>query len=129
MTRYLTFAQVLSIHRESMRREGQPAVIIAPEKLEAALARPQASAFGEDMFPTLAEKAAALLQGIAIAHPFLDGNKRAAAAGMIVFLAQNGVRYVADQDALGDLTLAVAAGEMREVEEIAGRIRELFGLE
>ena len=56
-------------------------------------------------------------------------NKRAAAAGMIVFLAQNGVRYVADQDALGDLTLAVAAGEMREVEEIAGRIRELFGLE
>ena len=73
MTRYLTFAQVLSIHRESMRREGQPAVIIAPEKLEAALARPQASAFGEDMFPTLAEKAAALLQGIAIAHPFLDG--------------------------------------------------------
>ena len=48
---------------------------------------------------------------------------------MIVFLAQNGVRYVADQDALGDLTLAVAAGEMREVEEIAGRIRELFGLE
>lgn len=51
------------------------------EELDGVLARPQATFGGEDLLPTLAEKAAALLQSIAIAHPFIDGNKRAAIGG------------------------------------------------
>ncbi len=77
MTRYLTLEWIVAYHEVLMYEQGQLPHLIAPDKLEAALARPQASAFGEDAFATLAEKAAALLQAVVIAHPFLDGNKRA----------------------------------------------------
>jgi death-on-curing protein len=64
-----------------------------------------------------------------IAHPFLDGNKRAAVGAMLSFLELNGVPLVADEDPLYDFVIAVTTGELREVDEIAARIRELFKLE
>ena len=94
--------------------------------MQAAIDRPQASAFGEDAYPTLAEKAAAYLQSFAIGHPFMDGNKRAALAACLFFLEMNAVTVRASQEALVDLVLVVAKGELREVEDIAGRLRELF---
>jgi death-on-curing protein len=80
--RYLTLEQVVEIHHRAMMEEGQQAVLAAPQKLESALMRPQAEAFGEEFYPSLAQKAAALLQGIVIAHPFVDGNKRAGLLAM-----------------------------------------------
>ena len=124
--RYLTVDQVVELHHRSMLEEQQAAVVIAPEKLESAVLRPQAEAFGEEFFPTLAEKAAVLLQGIVIAHPFVDGNKRAGLLAMLAFLAANGVTSVADQDALYDFVIAVTTGELRETADIAARLRELF---
>lgn len=129
MTRYLTAEELLAYHAELMALQGQQSLRMGEQgaaKLEAALSRPQASAFGEDAFSTLAEKAAALLQGIVIAHPFTDGNKRAAAGAMLAFLEMNGIPLVADQDALYDLVIAVTTGELREVDNIAARLRELF---
>lgn len=58
--------------------------------LDAAIARPQATVFGVDAYPTLFEKAAALLQSIARNHALLDGNKRTAWASAWVFLELNG---------------------------------------
>lgn len=60
--------------------------------LEAALARPRASAFGSDAYATLTEKAAALLHSLAKNRALVDGNKRLALAGTIAFLGLNGLR-------------------------------------
>ena len=128
MTRYLTLEWIVAYHEVLMYEQGQLPHLIAPDKLEAALARPQASAFGEDAFATLAEKAAALLQAVVIAHPFLDGNKRAGLGALLSFLELNGETAVADQDALYDFVIAVTTGQLREIEVIARNIRQLFGV-
>ncbi len=127
--RYLTLEQVVEIHHRAMMEEGQQAVLAAPQKLESALMRPQAEAFGEEFYPSLAQKAAALLQGIVIAHPFVDGNKRAGLLAMLALLDANGVVSVADQGALYHLVIAVTTGELREVADIAAQIAELFALD
>lgn len=128
VVRYVTVADVLAYHAQIYRAEGlSPVPLIAPGKLESAVLRPQSEAFGEEFFPTVAEKAAALVQGIAIAHPFLDGNKRAAAGAMFLFLELNGVPVTGpSQDHLYDFVIAVTTGELREVEDIAARLRQLF---
>lgn len=124
--RYLQYEQVVRLHHELMLEEGKAAPVISPEKLEAAVLRPQATAFGEDAYPPLAEKAAALLESIAIGHPFLDGNKRAAFVAMDIFLRLNGVRCDVVEDGMYDLVVAVAAGDLSGNEAIAERLRELY---
>ena len=66
--------------------------------LEAALARPQATAFGKDAYPELAEKAAAVMHSLARNHALIDGNKRLALAGLIAFLGMNGRRLTMSND-------------------------------
>ncbi len=127
--RYLSMDQVVRIHRELMQSEGQAPVLVSEEKLEAAVARPRASVFGHDAYPTLAEKAAALLESLAIAHPFLDGNKRVAFAAMDTFFRLNGVLCVPDEDAAYELVIGVASGVVKGVDEIAERLRGLFGID
>lgn len=124
--RYLSYEQVVRLHHAIMLDEGQQAILISPEKLEAAVLRPQTSLFGEDAYPTLAEKAAALLESIAIGHPFIDGNKRIAFAAMDTFLRLNGVECAVDEDATYGFVIAVAAGELKGVQDIAERLRTLF---
>jgi death-on-curing protein len=91
--------------------------------LESALARPQATAFGEDAYPTLEEKAAALMHSLARNHALIDGNKRLALAGVIAFLGVNGRRLTLTNDEAYDLTMAVATGELDDVAAIAERIQ------
>ena len=109
-----------------MLEEGQQSILISPEKLEAAVLRPETSVFGADAYPTLAEKAAALLESLAVGHPFLDGNKRIAFAAMETFLRLNGVSISAPEDPMYDLVMDVAAGALKGVELIAERLRELY---
>jgi death-on-curing protein len=124
---YLAMDDVLALHESLYTLNGErPVPLIAAGKLESAVLRPASEAFGEEFFPTLAEKAAALLQGIAIAHPFLDGNKRAALGSMLLFLRKNGVTFRVPDDPLYDFVIAVTTGELREVADIAARLRELF---
>jgi death-on-curing protein len=125
--RYVTADDVISYHAAIYRSEGMsPAALIASAKLGSAVLRPESEAFGEEFFPTLAEKAAPLVQVIVVAHPFADGNKRAAAAAMFLFLEWHGVPVDIDQDLLYDFVIAVTTGELREVEDIAARRSELF---
>ncbi len=125
--RYVSAAEVVAYHRALLSAQGQPeAPLIHPDNLDAAIARPRATAFGAELFGSLAEKAAALLQAIVVAHPFLDGNKRAGLGAMLLFLELNGVDRKANEDSLYELVMSVAAGELRDVGEIANRIRDLF---
>lgn len=86
--------------------------------LDSAVHRARSSAFGEDAYPTLAEKAAALMHSLARNHALVDGNKRLAWAAMRVFLMLNGHRPQLTEDAAFDLVLSVCQGDM-DVPEIA----------
>jgi death-on-curing protein len=91
--------------------------------LESALARPQASAFGEDAYPSLDEKAAALLHSLARNHALVDGNKRLALAATIAFLGMNGTRLTFTNDEAYDFIISVATGSLDDVSAIAGKLR------
>ena len=84
---YLTVADVLGMHTLLMQRYGGALGLRDPGALEAALFRPQTGYYDD----ILAE-AAALLESLAINHPFVDGNKRIAFAAADVFLRINGWR-------------------------------------
>lgn len=86
--------------------------------LEAALARPQATAFGKDAYPSLDTKAAALLHSLTRNHALIDGNKRLGLAATIAFYGLNGRRLTLTNDEAYDLVMKVAAGELDHVEEI-----------
>jgi death-on-curing protein len=90
--------------------------------LESAVARPQASAFGQDAYPSVHAKAAALLHSIARSHALVDGNKRLALAATIAFYGVNGIRLTLTNDEAYDLVIAVAGGGLDDVESIAGRL-------
>lgn len=90
--------------------------------LQAAVARPQTTVFGKDAYPTLAEKAAALLHSIARNHALVDGNKRLALAATLVFCGMNGFYPRMDNDTAYDVTVAAATGAA-EVAEVAAVLR------
>jgi death-on-curing protein len=87
--------------------------------LESALVRPQASAFGQDAYPTIHKKAAALLHSLARNHALVDGNKRLALAATIAFYAMNGMRLTLTNDQAYDLAMDVASGRLNDVPTIA----------
>lgn len=91
--------------------------------LESALVRPQADYFGEDPYPTLEEKAAALLHSLVGNHALIDGNKRLGLAAMIAFLGINGRRLTLTNDEAYDLVMAVATREIDDVTTIAAILR------
>ena len=76
--------------------------------LESALARPQASAFGEDAYPTLWDKAAALLLSLVGNHALVDGNKRVGFTCTVLFLRKNDVLLAFEEDEAYDFVIAVA---------------------
>ena len=79
--------------------------------LDAAAHRPRATAFGNEAYPTVHEKAAALLEAIARNHALVDGNKRLAWAAAVVFYDVNGFELEAPSIAEAvDLTVAVVTG-------------------
>lgn len=89
--------------------------------LESAAARPRASAFGEDAYPSLALKAAALLHSICKNHALVDGNKRLAWHAATVFLDMNGAAVALTQQEAFDLVMGVAEGSI-ELEDIAATL-------
>ena len=122
MTRHLTTEQALRIARLAV---GGPVQVRDLGLLDAAVHRPQASVLGQDAYPDLWTKAAALLHSLARNHPLVDGNKRLAWLATWVFLAKNGIELdPPDDDAYG-LVVSVAAGELDDVAEIARALTSL----
>ena len=79
--------------------------------LEAVVARPGASAFGQEAYPTVHETAAALLHASVHSRALIDGNKRLGLASVIALYGMNGFRPTFTNDEADDLVVAVAAGE------------------
>jgi death-on-curing protein len=80
--------------------------------LSSAIARPRTTVFGEDAYPDLATKAAALFESLVRNHPLLDGNKRLAVVLTWTFLLNNGFRLEHTEDDAYDFTIAAASGEL-----------------
>jgi death on curing protein len=100
---YLTVDQVIEFHGAVLEEFGGLAGIRSPHDLAAAVMQPQHSAFGEDAYPTIAEKAAAYGFFIAEAQAFLDGNKRVAAVAMEAFLILNDYELPQDDDDIAEM--------------------------
>ena len=90
--------------------------------LESALARPQATAFGEDAYAGIHEQAAALMHSLARNRALVDGNKRLAFAATVAFYGMNGVRLTLSEQEGYDLTIAVATGALDDVKAIAAQL-------
>lgn len=109
MTNYLTPGEVERLHDTELSGESDlPGVDHG--RLGAAVTRCQASAFGEDAFPTIHDKAAALFTALIQNHPFTDGNKRTAVIATHTFYLINGFRLVAEAGEIVGLALSVAQG-------------------
>jgi len=105
---HLTVEDLLIIAEEAL---GVPAVRDIG-LLDSAAHRPQASAFGKDAYPTIDEKAAALLEAVARNHALVDGNKRLAWAAVVVFYDLNGFDLDPPTvDEAVELVVAVASGQ------------------
>ncbi|MEW5631314.1 type II toxin-antitoxin system death-on-curing family toxin [Streptomyces hydrogenans] len=120
---YLSAEDVLVIAGYAV--DDQVVVVRDAGLLESAVHRPSAAMFGEEAYPDLVDKAAALLQSLAVNHPFVDGNKRTAWLSCVTFLAMNGVQLRPDIDAAERLVIDVATGSLDEVKAIAQGLREL----
>ncbi len=109
---WLTLDDVIALHAEQLAIFGGPEGIRDPGLLESAITRPINSwNYGVSDLQTLA---ASYAFGIAKNHPFIDGNKRAAFAAMMVFLRLNNVAFAPDPAMVTAVILDLAAGEIDE---------------
>jgi death on curing protein len=113
------FLDLESLLHVATRTLGGDPVVRDYGLLESALARPQASAFGEDAYTGTRQKAAALLHSLARSHAFADGNKRIALAATIAFLGMNAIRLTLSNDEAYELVIDIATGALDEVPSIA----------
>ncbi|MFZ9397105.1 MAG: type II toxin-antitoxin system death-on-curing family toxin [Ilumatobacteraceae bacterium] len=123
---YLDLDDVLSLARTLL---GDPPPIRDVGLLGSAVARPQTSVFGEDAYPDVHSKAAALLQSIVNNHPLVDGNKRLGWLATAVFLELNRVSAsTATNDQVFDFVIWVASSNP-ELQAIVDRLRLIVGPE
>lgn len=115
---YLSVAQLLELYRVLVREFGGRSGIRDRGGLESAAARPAMTFGGEDLYPDLPAKAAAMMHSLVLNHPFVDGNKRLGAAAAELFLRINGAEVDAGDEEFESVTLKVAAGEV-EAEALA----------
>jgi death-on-curing protein len=115
---YLTIEEVLLLHARLIQRTGGSGGVRDLGLLDSALARPRATFGGEDLYPELWHKAAALMHSLIKNHPFVDGNKRTALTATGLFLELNGYTMTATNEEALDFTRQVVLGKI-DVEAMA----------
>lgn len=103
---------VLAIHEDQLKRHGGMSGVRDEGLLESALAQPFASFGGNDLYPTISEKAARYGFGIIKNHPFADGNKRTGTALIFAFLRGNGFTFKPRTEDFYNTIIAVADGTL-----------------
>ena len=116
MIEYLGEQQILHLHRSLLAATGGADGLRDRGMLQSALARPAASFAGQDLYVSVAEKAAALMHSLVSNHAFVHANKRVAIAATELFLLANDRRLEAGTDTLEQLTLAAAASQIAREE-------------
>ena len=114
--RFLGLDEVVALHADQIARYGGSAGVRDLGLLESAVATPESTFGGGYLHGTLPEMAAAYLFHLAQNHAFVDGNKRVAAAAMIMFVYLNDRELECDEDELVELTVGVASGKKTKAE-------------
>jgi death on curing protein len=114
--RYLSLQEVISLHSLLISQSGGSSGLRDRGALESAVAQPEASFGGEDLYADLASKAAALGHSLIQNHPFVDGNKRIGHGAMEVFLLLNGYEIDASVDDQEKIIIEVASGKVSRIE-------------
>ena len=109
----LSKPQILLIHEQLIDEIGGSSGVRDEGMLDSALNAPFQTFGGEDVYPSLQQKAARLCFGLVKNHHFVDGNKRIGAHAMLVFLALNGVELQYSQTELSGVIIQLAAGEIQ----------------
>ncbi|MGH9364044.1 MAG: type II toxin-antitoxin system death-on-curing family toxin [Thermoanaerobaculia bacterium] len=123
MTFFLSVQQIEEIHASQIASYGGRAGLRDRGALEAAVARPAMTFGGEDLYPDIPAKAAALMHSLVMNHPYVDGNKRLGAHAGIVFLEINGLLATFTPKELEQVTMATARGEL-DAERLAIWLRQ-----
>ena len=119
--RYLTLSEVLELHRRVIELTGGADGVRDLAGVQSAVVQPQMTFDGDELYPSLIDKAAALCFSLVMNHPFVDGNKRIGHAAMETFLILNGHELNADVDDAESLFLKLAGGDV-ERDELVGWI-------
>jgi len=109
--KYLTSEQILFIHSRLIDSTGGTHGIRDIGLLQSAAGRPETTFGGEDLYPDIFHKAAALMESLIKNHPFIDGNKRTAITSTGIFLQMNGCSLKTSQKELERFTLDMATGK------------------
>jgi death-on-curing protein len=125
---YLSLEQIYDLHEIQIGHYGGGKSLRDSGALEAALARPAMTFAGEDLYPDIAAKTAAMMHSLVMNHPFVDGNKRVGAHAALLFLAANGYRIDLSAKELEEITLTVARGEL-DAESLAIWFRQRISRE
>jgi len=120
--RHLSLAEVIELHRMVIEQAGGAPGLRDLGALESAVAQPRMTFGGNDLYPSLVEKSAALCFSLVNNHPFVDGNKRVGHAAMETLLVLNGFEIDASTDEQEQLVLALAAGQLSR-EDLVGWLR------
>jgi death-on-curing protein len=121
--RYLTIDEIFTMHDRAIREYGGSPELMSLGHLEATLAAPRQTMFGEELYPDVFSKAAILFYLLIKNHPFLDGNKRTAFLALMRFLNLNGYTLDATNDELYQFTIDVASSVLTK-EEVELWIRD-----
>lgn len=107
MTRYLSIQEVIAINVAMIKRysPGEQIGVKDSGLLESPIIRAQSSAFGNDAYPSIYEKSAAIFQSLGQNHPFHNANKRTAFTALVIFLRYNNVYLKMDQTFAEDFTV------------------------
>lgn len=108
----LSLEQLLEIHASVVEATGGSTGLRDLGRLEAAIASQTQNVFGEELYPNLIDKAAAIIRGIIADHPFVDGNKRTAMLAGLTFLEINSVQFVAKSGEIENFAVKVATDKL-----------------
>ena len=111
MIEYLTIEQVIELHDEMLKRYGGLPGIRDKNLLWSAIDAPKAAMFGQEMYLSIYEKAAAYLYHLVCNHPFNDANKRTGFAVTLIFLEVNSAKQTFQKEDLENLVIEVAKGK------------------
>mgnify|MGYP002604760016 CR=1 FL=1 len=114
----LTKEQILLLHSQLIENFGGSSDIRDEALLDSAINTPFQTYDGEELYPTLLDKASRLCFGLVKIHPFVDGNKRIGTHAMFVFLAINGIDLEYSDIELIELILSVASGTQSDSDNL-----------
>ena len=105
--------EVEQLHRILIDKFGGSHGIRDLTAIESAIARPFQTFDGNDLYPSVLEKAVSLIESILVNHPFIDGNKRTGYTLLRLYLIQNGLDINASQDNKYEFVINIASGSLK----------------